>query len=457
MIGWQNAAALWALPLAAVPFLLHLLRTHHAKRVAFPSLRFVQPSRAAAVRMRLPSDVLLMVVRITTVALAVAALAGPMVLTDSRTAAWNARTARAVVVDVSDSMRVADGSGAPPEGAAAEVAAAELRTATYARRIDTRDVGDGLARASRWLATSPPARREIVVVSDLQRGALRRPDVLTASEAIGVRFIPIGRPAKTTAFDGAPLFGAVDVPLRGQAIEAAADTTAVTIEARAGRAMAGLRLIAPAGSEQDVARLLRAVAIAGAPDGSAEQPLAIRFAGATVLATTPVAPISPGWMLRTVLRLREDSALALSSSLSSLSAPSLPSARDATVPDPWTILSWNGDGSPSVRAARWGSELLLDVAASLDSLFAAAVVQAALTARVDVDGYAEHETARLDEKLLSGWSRPPGPVGPDAWRTADSTDARWFWLLAIAMLGVEQWLRARSARARQQEVIRAAA
>ena len=206
MIGWQNAAALWALPLAAVPFLIHLLRTHHAKRVAFPSLRFVQTSRTAAVRMRLPSDVLLMVVRIATVALAVGALAGPMVLTDARMAAWNARTARAVVVDVSDSMRVVDGSGVPPEGAAAEAAAAELRTATYARRIDTRDLGDGFARASRWLAASPPARREIVVISDLQRGALRRPDTMTVPDGIGVRFIPVGRAAKTNTFDGAPAF-----------------------------------------------------------------------------------------------------------------------------------------------------------------------------------------------------------------------------------------------------------
>ena len=117
----------------------------------------------------------------------------------------------------------------------------------------------------------------------------------------------------------------------------------------------------------------------------------------------------------------------------------------------------NRDGSPRVRAARSESELLLDVDASLDSLFAAAVVQAALTARVDVNGYAEHETARLDEKALSAWTRPSGPVARDAWRTADSTDARWFWLLAIVLLGVEQWLRARSVRARQQEVTRAAA
>ena len=210
--------------------------------------------------------------------------------------------------------------------------------------------------------------------------------------------------------------------------------------------MAGLRLIAPPGTEPLVARLLRAVAIAGAPEGSAQQPMAIRFAGATASASTPIAVVKSGWMLQTVLRLRDDSRLASSSaspSAPSLSAWSQPPARDAAVQEPWVTLAWNRDGSPRVRAARTEGELLLDVDASIDSLFAAAVVQAALNARVDVKSYAEHETARLDEKTLSAWSRPPGPVARDAWRTAESTDARWFWLLAIVLLGVEQWLRGR--------------
>ncbi len=157
MIGWLNPGALWALPLAALPVVIHLLRTHHAKRVAFPSLRFVQPSRTAAVRMRLPSDVLLMLVRVAVVALGVGALAGPIVLSETRVAAWNSRTARAVVVDVSDSMRAADGSGVAPEAAAAEAAAAELGTATYSRRIETRRLGRLALRAPP--PGSPRARR----------------------------------------------------------------------------------------------------------------------------------------------------------------------------------------------------------------------------------------------------------------------------------------------------------
>lgn len=164
MIGWLNPAALWALPLAAAPVLIHLLRTHRATRVAFPSLRFVPPSRTAAVRMRLPSDLALMLVRVAVVTLAIAALAGPVVLTAARTAAWNSRTARAVVVDTSGSMRVPDAASVAPERAAAEAAAAELQSATYGLRIDTRDLRQGVARASTWLASSPPARREVVVI-----------------------------------------------------------------------------------------------------------------------------------------------------------------------------------------------------------------------------------------------------------------------------------------------------
>src|SRR5262245_40360517 len=77
MIGWQNPAAFWALSLAALPIVIHLLRMHRADRVPFPSLRFVQTSRTAAVRFRLPSDWLLLIVRVAAVAFAVAAIAGP--------------------------------------------------------------------------------------------------------------------------------------------------------------------------------------------------------------------------------------------------------------------------------------------------------------------------------------------------------------------------------------------
>jgi hypothetical protein len=449
MMGWLNPGALWALPVAAIPLVIHLLRTHHATRVPFPSLRFVQPSRTAAVRMRMPSDILLLLVRAAIVALAVVALAGPIVLTGARVAAWNSRTARAVVVDVSDSMRAADGSGRPPEAAAAEAAAAELRTATYGRRIDARVLAEGLARASAWLAASPPARREIVVISDLQRGALGGSRPPAIPDGTGLRFIPVGRRAESTTFAGTTLLGTRDVAVRKQSIEATADTTTVVTRPRTGAEAAGLRLIAPAGAEQSVARLLRAVAIAGAPAGAADQPIVIEFAGAPPGAIV-VSPVRPGWMLRTVLRLLDDRAV-------SSSSPASASGSERAGDVPWTTLAMTPDNRPLLRAAASGSELLLDIGAPADGLFAAEVVRAVLTARLDPAAYDEYEVGRLDDALLNALTREPGPVTRDAWRSADSSDARWLWLVALVLLGAEQWLRERSARHRQQEAVRAAA
>jgi hypothetical protein len=467
MMGWLNPGALWALPVVAIPIVIHLLRTHHATRVPFPSLRFVQPSRTAAVRMRMPSDILLLLVRAAIVALAVVALAGPIALTETRVAAWNSRTARAVVVDVSDSMRAADGSGRPPEAAAAEAAAAELRTATYGRRIDARVLAEGLARASAWLAASPPARREIVVISDLQRGALGGSRPPAIPDGTGLRFIPVGRRAESTTFAGTRLLGTRDDAVREQSIEATADTTTVVTQSRTGAEAAGLRLIAPAGAEQSVARLLRAVAIAGAPTGAADQPIVIEFAGAPPGAIA-VSPVRPGWMLRTVLRLLDHSTrLSASFLLADGLAHGRPLPGGAEEPataqgqapraDPWTTLARSPDGAPLVRAAASGSELLLDVGAPADGLFAAEVVRAVLTARLDPAVYDEYEVGRLDDALLNALTREPGPVTRDAWRTADSSDARWLWLVALVLLGAEQWLRERSARHRQQEAVRAAA
>jgi hypothetical protein len=447
MIGWLNPGAFWALALAAAPIVIHLLRTHRATRVAFPSLRFVQPSRTAAVRMRLPSDVSLMIVRVAILALAAAALAGPIVLSASRMSTWNARTARAVVVDTSDSMRAPDATGARPERAAAEAADAELRSATYGRRFDAATLDDGVRRAARWLAASAPARREVVVISDLQRGAIGTTAAMAVPDGTGLRFVPVGRALDTARFEGARLLGAGATVPRDQTVEATADSTAVAMVARPGAEAIGLRLIAAADAEPAVARLLRAVANAGAPAGSADQPIAVRFAGAASETQAPLAPVTSGWMLSTVLRLLDYPGW------SGASTPASPERRSATV-DPWTTLARSGNGSPVVRVAASGNDLLLDVSASPDTFLAAEVVRAVLTARLDPRAYAEHEVARVDVTALA---RTPGPVGRDAWRTADSSDARWVWLAALILLGVEQWLRSRTANHRVEEAARAAA
>ena len=73
MIAWLNPAAFAGLALLAGPVLVHLLLRHRAERVLFPSLRFVRPSRTAAVRLRLPSDLALLLLRMAIVAVAVAA------------------------------------------------------------------------------------------------------------------------------------------------------------------------------------------------------------------------------------------------------------------------------------------------------------------------------------------------------------------------------------------------
>lgn len=440
MIGWLNPSALWALPLALMPVVIHLLRTHHARRVQFPSLRFVQPSRAAAVRMRLPSDILLMTLRGAVVGLAVAALAGPILLTSSRLSAWNGRTARAVVVDTSESMRTSGDGGA--ERLAADAAAAELQSAAYGQRIAAADLGEGIARASQWLESSPPARREIVIVSDMQRGALRTTDLTRVAGDIGIRLVTVGHVSESTRFDGIPLIGANTIPSRAVRVTASQEATSVEMEGRAADSTAGLRLVASDKDHAALEHLLRAVASAGAPAGSAEQPVAVMFTGAVAPQVQP-ARVRAGWMLRAVLRLRQ--ALA--------DAATDKGGGDDSV---WTIVSRGGNGAPRVRAASSGHELIVDVDGGPDSLAAATVVRALLLARIDPDPYAEHEVAKVDAATMSAISRSPAAVSRDGWRNAESTDARWLWLVVLVMLGVEQWLRDRTDSAGRTEVKRAA-
>ena len=116
------------------------------------------------------------------------------------------------------------------------------------------------------------------------------PTPLRSPTVSALRLIPVGRPRGGEVFEGARLFGGGDVAARSQAIEVTTDATAVAVERRPASGTAGLRIVAPKGAEASVERLLQAVAAAGAPAGSADEPIAIQFSNA--------GPPPPGLTMR---------------------------------------------------------------------------------------------------------------------------------------------------------------
>ncbi|HZB26400.1 MAG TPA: BatA domain-containing protein, partial [Vicinamibacterales bacterium] len=169
-LEWLNPAAFAGLAAVAGPLIVHLLLRPRAVRVQFPSVRFIAGSSTAAVRPRRPSDGLLLLLRATIVGAAVTALAAPVFVTSWKRSMWDARLSRAVVVDASGSM-------ADAAARASQTAAAEREGATYRVAIEAQALRDGVSRAVTALRDTPPARRELVIVSDLHAGALTAGDL----------------------------------------------------------------------------------------------------------------------------------------------------------------------------------------------------------------------------------------------------------------------------------------
>ena len=433
---WLNPAALSALGLVAVPVLIHLLRTHHAERVAFPTLRFVHPSRSAAVRMRLPSDLLLLVTRIGIVTAAVCAVAQPLALTSRRLEDWNARIARVVIVDTGATQRSSDAAAASTAAAEAEAA-----SAAFSLRFDSPDVPSSIPQAVSWLQAAPPARRELVVISDFAEGTMDAADVRALPDEVGFRTVQVGTSAAARRLTPVALLGSGALATTEQDTTLAGASTIVRLRER-DDVLAGLTL---SGRATDA--LLRAVASSGAPAPVTRPPLSFYFADRQEQPPTSVRAIAaadPESVKRVVLRLLGHEGLQAA-------------AREdrSTVPrgrETGTVIARDVAGSAVVRAGVEGDELVIEVAAPSTSYLAAATVRAGLEAVRGPLSRRDQEIVRIPQDRLASWIRSPGAVEQSAWRQAAASDARWLWAAVLILMAIEQWMRRSAARGTEAHV-----
>lgn len=171
-ISWLAPAVLLGTALVAVPIAIHLLARQQGRRVAYPSLRFVSPSALTAFRRRTVQDAALLACRMAIVVAAVMALAGPVLQTETRSAAHGSRVARAVILL----------PGTPPEAATAAGEAFVSRTFTRA------NLDDAIADAVGWLGEQPPASREVLFTGSARRGQLTSAGLQAIPPATGIRF-----------------------------------------------------------------------------------------------------------------------------------------------------------------------------------------------------------------------------------------------------------------------------
>src|SRR5262249_30469488 len=166
---WLSPAAWIGLLAMAGPIVIHILVQRKAERLAFPSLRFLQQGRLASIRRHLLEDVPLLAIRVAIVAAAVAALAGPLIVTRTQRQAWNARVVRAIVVQ---------GDRAPQPG----------DRPFLSQTFEAPAVSDAIPRAVAWLENAPPARRELLIVGRLALGSVSADDLAVIPPGIGIRF-----------------------------------------------------------------------------------------------------------------------------------------------------------------------------------------------------------------------------------------------------------------------------
>ena len=148
LLSFLNPSFLWALPVAAIPVLLHLLSRRRLPEVPFPTtifLRALEPREIRRIRLR---EILLLILRTLALLLLVLAFARPAVTPVN--AVTNAAAAVGLLLDDSESMAAIEEHGRP------RIAVAKGRAASL---IETARAGDAIAIAYASRGEEPAAER----------------------------------------------------------------------------------------------------------------------------------------------------------------------------------------------------------------------------------------------------------------------------------------------------------
>jgi hypothetical protein len=427
---WLNPVALLGLLALGVPILVHLFGRRVAKRQRFPSLRLLQLVSTTPTARSQPSDILLLLVRCGVVTIAALALAQPRWTTAGRNR-QSAVPVRVVIVDTSASMKRLTSDQRTALEHARETGQALLDSAREGMVVQAQHPGANVAGAASWLETRS-GMREVVVISDFQRGAVSDGDFAPVPAGVGISLRKIAIPASGDPVDVRDS----TVALR---IDPATDDVDATWQARP-RDSVTLPVTVLASPDDEVATRA-SITAAGSlfPGAASGHSIALVFPGypgATELAGQ-VEPLRQPWQGDFLLSLRRHDLFRNSTN----TVPAC--AKSGGVP----LRNGQGVIVATLGAGRSGSayDLLVFSCAEAGSLAGTALLAAAVAATGQDAPFPELEPTSIPDETLRQWERPPTEAAPRG-REETSPDGRWLWLLALALLVVEEWLRRRSPR-----------
>jgi len=409
---WLNAAAWMAAAAAAAPVVVHWLVHRRAARLLFPTLRFLLPTRLAAVRRRALDDLPLLAIRVSILILAAAAFAGPLLVSGRRRGEWNARLVRET---------------ASPSG--------------------TRSLAESVDAAVVRLEAAPPARRELVIAAPLVLGSVTAADLAAVPPDVGIRFERTGElPAERTLTER-PLATA-----SGPRSIAPTLTGAQTSAAeRAGGAPVSLPLDVHASPQ---AKAVVNAAIAAVLSGRVWTPgtgrrLRLVVAdGGRVVTPGDAERIRVPWMADAVAAIARDR---------DVRDASARIAAGVDRPPPWRVVARAGDGRAAAMAAARGDALAIVSAAPPADLFTPVLVRAAVEAIAPASDWPRAEILPIPDAQLRAWERTPAPIAAPRVDRIDRDDRRWLWAAVLVLLALEQYLRRSRVRdAEETEVARVA-